>query len=263
MTTAFKTSKSTAFDTAKVPTDHPTSPPPALPELPYKNETVAYFDMSDVSSLTIINGNEVSGITDLSGSANDIYDVGANLPTTGSTQNSLNILNFGFFSSLGALPINTPINVPEVTIVVLANGVKDVNRDLTALGDFSGQEFFYMQYGPTSTRAIVENNPPSAPSISTATVDFKPTWNMHVSITTSSPSFDVIGANGSTQAAPTTVTQAPFLGQTLQIGSIVHSFLEDGIIGDMAEVIYWPRVLSASELTDVKNYFQNKWAVSL
>ncbi len=219
--------------------------------------------MSDVSTLTITGGNQVSAIADLSTANNNIGNVGAPFPTIGNTQNGLNVVTFTQIASLGALPLTTSINVPDLTIVVLANGLKDVNRDITALGNFSGTRFFYLQHGAAATRAIYEENPLFSPSISTATTDFKPTWNMHVSITRSSPSFQVIGANGDTQATPVTVTLPPFLGQTLQVGAIAHSISEPGIIGDIAEIIYWPRELSVAELTDVKNYFQNKWAVSL
>ena len=226
---------------------------PRLPGL------LAWWDFSDLSTITKDGSNLVSAVTDKSNNSNGLLQAtGAKQPTwTAANKNGLDVLDFDGGDAL---------TVPS-GIYSLANGdwtsffvvIQDAgaNERLMTLAIAGNASRLVIRYAGAGNAVVIQNNATGTVPSASATVT---NWNIvtarHADATTQG-----IAVNNGTEATD---------ANGANIGSIVAGAIgADGAAGasffngKMAEILIYNRSLSVAERTSIAAYLSLKWGITI
>jgi hypothetical protein len=213
------------------------------PNVPPITPTVAWYDPSDVASLTVA-ANLCSQMNDKSGHGNNVTAAGAQRPASGTaTIGGKNVLTFGGASQMVS---GTPLTIAQpFTILAVFQATSTGLANAQALMGFGGPTLMQHtgNWSAVSTGAFLD----SATAVDT---------NPHV--------VDAIfnGASGSLNLDRTNIASGSagtggLVAQPIFIGTDQAG--ANHWIGQVGEILIYSSALSASDRLAAENYLKTKW----
>jgi hypothetical protein len=233
------------------------------------SDLTLWLDASDTATITE-SGGAVSQWDDKSSDGRDFAQSTAGAkPTTGATtQNGLNVINFdgGDYLTRAAFMFNNS-RASGGTLFVVWKQTSGSNSRLVGEGSTSTATPMYNFGLNVTTNEVLSQHRTDGNSISTVLSGLSANdTNWHVGVWTdtgnsTSPirTFDtkLDGADGTSntyQSGGTTLT-------TCAIGALVRTTVGNHLTGSIAEVVYYDRLLDASEISQVETYLTDKWGL--
>ena len=220
----------------------------------------AWFDASDVCSVTFDTSNAISQWNDKSTNANDLSQTTPNyMPLyvqATSNPNGLPIVRFDGFSTFLSTTVSFSRSNPQTVIAV--SRVNDTNVNQTVYACSTASDCYEMLVAPPSS--------PQMSIYSGATLtDNEITGSNPGSFLISRAIFN--GISGSSIAVNHGIgsvsgTVGPITGNGLTLGRNGNS-LSGYLNGDVAEVVVYNRVLTPLEYGAIESYLAKKWGVQL
>lgn len=222
------------------------------------NGLEAWYDASASDTITTATG--VSQWDDKSGNGNNATQAtGANQPATGSnTLNGRNVLTFDGSNDNLSLPtaLCSTIGNGACTIIVVARHDVIGNDRVLTLGDASNNTRLALRYGTTTDACVFQSNTGGATVACSETIS---SLDYNIMIATKTGTTQSVGMNN---GALTSNTSGEVLTDVAngRIGSNAAGTFNYWD-GDVAEMLFYSRVLTADELTQVSRYLYLKWGV--
>ena len=223
----------------------------------------AWLDASDTSTITE-SGGAVSQWDDKSTAGRDFTQgTGSRQPTTGSS--TINSLNALAFDGADLLLRNEAwlYDLSGKTIFVVSKGASQLQKRIFAedSGSSGDPRVLYLVTGDTDgtlARAVYRDDGGNYRLQTNGTQTAFDNTAHVVTITDDNSTYIsyVDGVEDINQGYSHTTTTQDKTG----VGADPHT-AADGFTGDVAEIIVYSRVLSASERTAVENYLTNKWGI--
>ena len=216
-----------------------------------------WLDSSDSSTITETSGS-VSQWNDKSGNGNNATQgVGANQPTTGtSNQNGNNVLDFADDQFLELPSDLYPIPSDDNTVFVVSRRNSETGSVAAAFaGAGGGQNRWITFYNTTVGSISFRNDGAGASSVSSSgntNTQFQIIRGRREGTT------QAIAINSGSESSNTNATNATIT--SLDIGGVGTSL---SLEGEVAEVIVYSRSLTSTEISDVENYLAAKWGISV
>jgi hypothetical protein len=215
-----------------------------------------WLDAADASTITVSTG--VSVWADKSGNGrNAAQATGGKQPAYSSTINGKNVVTFQGTDDTMQIGANAAFNATSQTIIVVARQNADANQALWYKGDSNSAVGVIMRYRTGTTFWLYQKNDGLA-----ETLAYNANTNSNVNIysTVIEPANQSGFVNG-TPVSTANVTTAydnnsgPWLGSRRDVGEYLQ--------GDIAEVLFWNRALTAAERDRVQKYLGKKWGITV
>jgi hypothetical protein len=215
-----------------------------------------WLDASDAATVTVATG--VSVWADKSGNGrNAAQAVGGKQPAYSSTINGKNVVTFQGTDDTMQIGANAVFNATSQTIIIVSRQAAAANESLWYKADSNSAVGVIVRYRTGTTIWLYQKNDASAQTLGN---NSNTNTNTNVYAIVLEPAAQAAYVNGS-QVASATVTTAydnnsgPWLGSRRDIGEYLN--------GDIAEVLFWDRALSASERSGVERALGRKWGVTV
>ncbi len=219
-----------------------------------------WLDASDSSTITSATG--VSIWADKSGNGrNATQTTGSKQPVRTSTINGRSVITFQGVDDTMSVANVANFNTSSQTIIVVARQSSAANQALFYKASGSGVEGIIMRYRAGTTFWLYQKNDSGAETLS-ATANTNTNTNVYtVILAPSSQSGWVNGTPPSPGTSTATATATYDDTGAIWIGS--RRDIGEYLIGDVCEVLHWPRALTTSERQRVERYLGTKWGITV
>jgi hypothetical protein len=215
-----------------------------------------WLDAADASTITVSTG--VSVWADKSGSGlNAAQATGGKQPAYSTTINGKNVVTFQGTDDTMQIGANAAFNATSQTLIVVSRQNADANQALWYKADSNAANGVIMRYRTATEFWLYQKNDNTAQTLR-STVNTNSATNVYAVIL--EPSAQAGYINGALAQAATVTTaydnnSGPWLGSRRDIGEF--------LVGDIAEVLFWNRALSAPERSRAERYLGRKWGVTV
>jgi len=215
-----------------------------------------WLDAADASTVTISTG--VSVWADKSGNGrNAAQAVGGKQPAYNSTINGKNVVTFQGTDDTMQIGANAAFNATSQTIIIVSRQTTAANQGLWYKADSNSAVGVIMRYRTGTTFWLYQKNDSVAETLA-SNANTNTVANVYATVL--EPAAQAGYVNGALVASATVTTaydnnSGPWLGSRRDVGEYLQ--------GDIAEVLFWNRALSASERSRVERYLGRKWGVTV
>lgn len=208
-----------------------------------------WFDANDPTTITDDGGGLVSQWNDKSGGANNVLATGNERPlVVADVQNGKPVIRFDGITNFMEMTPFTQINQP-VTIAIVCNMPTNTNSDR--------QVFDGVEANPQRIAFLNSNDSPSRHFLFAGGLAFKST-NVDRVIRLFTLVYDGASSNLRIDSA-NIATADPGSNSTTGIKFGLEQFGTGPGDPDICEFVFYDRILSTQERTDLENYLQTKW----
>jgi hypothetical protein len=214
-----------------------------------------WLDAADASTVTISTG--VSVWADKSGNGrNASQATGGKQPAYSSTINGKNVVTFQGTDDTMQIGANAAFNATSQTIIIVARQNANANQALWYKADSNSAVGVITRYRTANVFWHYQKSDGTAETLAVANTNS----NVNVFATVLEPANQSGFVNG-TPVSTANVTTAydnnsgPWLGSRRDVGEYLQ--------GDIAEVLFWNRALTAAERDRVQKYLGKKWGITV
>ena len=217
-----------------------------------------WLDASDETTITDTTGN-VTAWADKSGNGNNVTSPTFQPRTGDSTENGLNIIDFTSDQMIVPSALYSLPNGDNTVFVVSKRATEDGSIDAT-FGAATGitNEYFHIYSNVARTQSFTNRSGGGGAVSFIGPVGVN--TNLNIAHMRKEGTDQTIAVNGGTEATPITASNTATIDDFF-IGTAGSGAFP--LIGSIAEMLFYDRNLSPSEISAINQYLANKWGVTL